>query len=246
MLAKRSSGLTGKVVSDLTTRIRHGELRPGDRLPTEAETVRAFGVSRTVVREALSRMQAAGIVETRHGVGTFVTAARRDSGLRADAAEISDVVDLLAMLELRIAIESEAASLAARRRNAAHLAALRAALDHCAAELAAGRDTVAADFRFHVAIAQASGNRYFEDLLTSFGEKAIPRARLKLPQLDEASRRQYLALVHHEHEDILAAIVRGDADGARAAMRNHIGNGRERLKIRHQLSDNHDPRRKTR
>jgi len=246
METKSTIGLAGRLVSDLTTRIRHGELRPGDRLPTEAQTVRRFGVSRTVVREALSRMQAAGLVETRHGVGTFVTAARRDSGLRADAAEIADVVDLLAMLELRIAVESEAAALAARRRGPAHLARLRAALDAFAAELAAGRDTVAADFRFHTAVAQAAGNRYFENLLASFGEKAIPRAHLKLPQLDEASRRQYLAIVHREHEDIFAAISRGDADGARAAMRNHIGNGRERLKVRHELSDNNNPRRRNR
>jgi len=242
---KEPSGLAGKLVSDLTTRIRQGELRPGDRLPTEAQTVRRFGVSRTVVREALSRMQAAGLVETRHGVGTFVTTARRDSGLRAQAAEIAGVVDLLAMLELRIAIESEAAALAAQRRTPAHLAGLRAALDEFAADLAAGRDTVAADFDFHRAVAQAAGNRYFEDLLASFGERAIPRARLKLPHLDEASRRQYLAIVHREHEDIFAAIARGDADGARAAMRNHIGNGRERLKIRHQLSDNRNPKRRS-
>ncbi len=242
---KRGRILAERVVSELAAEIRHGTLRPGDRLPTESAAARRFSVSRTVVREALSRLQASGLVETRHGVGTFVTASRRETGLRTDAAEIATVVDLLAMLELRIGVESEAAALAARRRMPAHLAAIRAALDEFAAHLAAGTDTAPADYRFHAAIAEATGNRYFTSLMASFGVKAIPRAALKLPHQAPEERRQYLAAVNREHEDIYGAISRGDADGARAAMRNHIGNGRERLKLRQELSDNRSPRRKT-
>jgi DNA-binding FadR family transcriptional regulator len=242
---KRGRILAERVVSELAGDIRQGSLRPGDRLPTEAQAARRFSVSRTVVREALSRLQAAGLVETRHGVGTFVAASRRESGLRADAAEIATVVDLLAMLELRIGVESEAAALAARRRAPTHLLALRAALDTFSANLANGRDTVAADFRFHATIAEATGNRYFAGLMASFGTKAIPRAALKLPEHAPEARREYLARVNREHEDIFGAIARGDADGARAAMRNHIGNGRERLKLRQELSDNRGPGRKT-
>jgi DNA-binding FadR family transcriptional regulator len=177
-------------------------------------------------------------VETRHGVGTFVTASRRESGMRADAAEIATVVDLLAILELRIALESEAAALAARRRREAHLEAMRGALDDFTALLAAGADTSAADYRFHCAVAEATGNRYYTSLMVSFGVKAVPRVALKLPRVAADVRRDYLAAVNREHHDIYGAISRGDADGARAAMRNHIGNGRERLKLRQELSDN--------
>ncbi len=243
---KRGRILAERVVSELAGEIRHGTLRPGDRLPTESEAAQRFSVSRTVVREALSRLQASGLVETRHGVGTFVTASRRESGLRADAAEIATVVDLLAMLELRIGVESEASALAARRRSPGHLAAMRGALDDFSARLAASADTSGADYRFHCAIAAATGNRYFMTLMTSFGVKAIPRAALKLPHQAAGERRDYLAAVNREHEDIYGAISRGDADGARAAMRNHIGNGRERLKLRQELSDNRSPGRKTR
>src|SRR4030095_6914518 len=91
----RGRNLAERWVGEFTGEIRQGKLRPGDRLPTEAEVVRRYGVSRTVVREALSQLQAAGLVETRHGVGTFVSHARRESGLRADAAQIATVVDLL-------------------------------------------------------------------------------------------------------------------------------------------------------
>jgi GntR family transcriptional repressor for pyruvate dehydrogenase complex len=239
---KRAASLAERVVSELANEIRQGKLRPGDRLPTEGQVVDRFGVSRTVVREALSKLQAAGLVETRHGVGTFVARSRKQTGFRADAAEIATVVDLLAMLELRIAVESEAAAIAARRRTQAQLLAMRAALDDFAARLSARADTSEADFRFHQAVAAATDNAYFEGFMASLGPKAVPRANLKLPGAGSAHTHDYLASVNREHEDIYDAIARGDADGARAAMRNHIGNGRERLKRRQELSDN--PRRR--
>src|SRR5258706_1262715 len=133
---KRGRILAERVVSELAAEIRHGTLRPGDRLPTESAAARRFSVSRTVVREALSRLQASGLVETRHAVGTFVTASRRETGLRTHAPENATVDDLLAMLELRIGVESEAAALPAARRMPPHPAAHRAALDAVAAHLA--------------------------------------------------------------------------------------------------------------
>jgi len=163
---------------------------------------------------------------------------RREAGLRADVAQIATVVDLLAMLELRIGVESEAAAIAARRRTAAHLLALRSALEQFEVALASGHDTHDADFRFHSLIAEATDNRYFTSFMASLGSKAIPRAHLKLPEAGSDHRRDYLATLNREHEDIFNAIARGDGDGARAAMRTHIGNGRERLKARQQLSDN--------
>src|SRR5262249_26492300 len=146
--AKRAPSLADRLVGELAAGMRSGAFRPGDKLPTEAEVVRRYGVSRTVVREALSQLQAAGLVETRHGVGTFVTA-RRERGLAADAAEIAAVIDVMALLELRIAVESEAAALAARRRTGAQLEAMATALGQFAAALERGSDTVAADWRFH-------------------------------------------------------------------------------------------------
>ncbi|MDB6001908.1 MAG: GntR family transcriptional regulator, partial [Rhizobacter sp.] len=108
----RSRGLAHGLVEDLGRKIREQTLRTGDRLPTEAEIVQAYGVSRTVVREAISKLQASGLVETRHGIGTFVLAPRASSVFRLDPSEMATSVDVLAILELRISLETESAGLA--------------------------------------------------------------------------------------------------------------------------------------
>src|SRR5438132_10015042 len=165
---QRGRSLAERLVAELASEIRAGSLRPGEKLPTEAQVVERFGVSRTVVREALSRLQASGLVQTRHGVGTFVAERRAEAGFRADAAEITTIMDVVAMLELRICVESEAAALAAARRTKAQLAGMRAALDAFEENIASDGDTVTPDFRFHSLISEATGNRYFQTLLASF------------------------------------------------------------------------------
>jgi GntR family transcriptional regulator, transcriptional repressor for pyruvate dehydrogenase complex len=229
LVPKRGRNLAERLVSALAAEIRRGALLPGDRLPTEAQSVNRFSVSRTVVREALSQLQASGLVQTRHGVGTFVSKRRRDSGFRVDAAEIGTVMDVVAILELRIGVESEAAALAARRSTKAQVREMRAAIAQFEANLASGADTVAPDLRFHMLIGAATGNPYFESILGSFGARAIPRARVNSPGQDAVQRHRYLTRVNREHEDICNAIARGDTDGARAAMRTHLSNSRERL-----------------
>jgi len=213
----------------LAERIRSGSLAPGARLPTEAALTAEFGVSRTVVREALSQLQAAGQVHTRHGIGTFVAVAgERGGGFRIGPRQLSTLHDVIAVLELRIGVETEAAALAARRRTPEQLARMRAALDDFARALETGRDAVEADYRFHREVARATHNNHFERLLATFGEKIIPRARLDpAPPLDD-EHRAYLRRVNAEHESILDAIAAQDPEAARAAMRTHLANSRER------------------
>jgi DNA-binding FadR family transcriptional regulator len=87
---------------------------------------------------------------------------------------------------------------------------------------------VAADFRFHGEIARATQNSHFAGLLTTLGAKIIPRARLDPADALDDERRAYLRRVHAEHESIFDAIARQDSDAARAAMRTHLANSRER------------------
>jgi DNA-binding FadR family transcriptional regulator len=175
---RRARSLAQDVVDALTAQIENGTLRPGDKLPTETEVMAAQGVSRTVVREAISRMQASGLIETRHGIGSFVLEPSRRRALGIDPATITTLRDVLAVLELRISLESECASLAAQRASDADLAALRRALDAIASGAGGGHDTAQLDFQFHLQIAQSTGNRYFVDIMTQLGASIIPRTRV--------------------------------------------------------------------
>ena len=227
-IAPRRRSLTEGVVDTLTTRIRSGAFAPGMRLPTEPEMTAEHGVSRTVIREAISRLQAAGLVETRHGIGTFVLEPPRRVGL--DHGTVVTIRDVMAMLELRISLETEAAALAAGRRDDADIAALRASLDQFAAAVKNGGNGVEADFQFHMGIAKATRNRYFESIFHDLGTTTLPRSRLDLPRLASDFGPDYLQRTNREHEAIFEAIERGDADSARAAMRMHLGNSRKRLR----------------
>lgn len=229
---RRPRNLALELVERFSDRIRGGELAAGTKLPTEAAIMGEFEVSRTVVREALSKLQAAGLVETRHGIGTFVIGPGDGPSFKISAEQFSTLQDVIAVLELRIGLETEAAGLAAQRRTEANLAALRRALDAVIAAVEAGQDSVAADFQFHLEIARATQNDHFADLMATLGAQIIPRARLEpAAELDEPrrlERQAYMRRVNAEHESILDAIVRQDAEPARAAMRTHLSNSRER------------------
>jgi GntR family transcriptional regulator, transcriptional repressor for pyruvate dehydrogenase complex len=225
---KRPRSLAVNLVDALSARIRQGSLTPGAKLPTEGQIMSSFGVSRTVVREALSRLQAAGMVKTRHGIGTFVVGPGDGAPFFVGAQQLETLRDVVAVLELRMGVESEAASLAAQRRTAHHLVVMRAALDEFSESIEAGRDAISADMRFHSEIALATQNDHFYKLLASLGPGIIPRARLEANAEVDATRALYLRRIHAEHESIYDAIAAQDAEAARAAMRTHLVNGRER------------------
>jgi DNA-binding FadR family transcriptional regulator len=233
---QRGRGLAHGLVEDLTLKIRDGVLRPGDKLPTESEIMQAYGVSRTVVREALSKLQAANLVETHHGVGTFVLQPRTSGVFRLDPSDIVTSVDVLAVLELRISLETESAGLAATRRTEEQLRAMREALDEFERTIAQAANTAPSDFRFHLQIAQATGNPYFADIMSHLGTAIIPRTRIKA--ISDERGGEYLSRVNREHEEIYAAIARQDPDSARAAMRIHLTNSRERLRMAQEAARN--------
>ena len=226
--ARRPRTLALGVVEALSDRIRDGRLAPGTKLPTEAEVMAEFGVSRTVVREALSKLQAGGLVETRHGVGTFVVGPGDASAFRIEPQQLATLRDVIAVLELRIGVETEAAGLAAQRRSEANLAAMRRAIADFAQAVEEGRDAVAADFQLHTEIARATQNEHFAGLMATLGARIIPRARLDPAEAIDPQRQAYLRRVNAEHESIVDAIAAQDVEAARAAMRTHLANSRER------------------
>ncbi len=225
---RRPRSLALGLVEAIGDRIRDGRLAPGDKLPTESAFMEEFGVSRTVVREAISKLQAGGMVVTRHGIGSFVLGLGDATSFRIAPEQYATLRDVIAALELRIGIETEAAGLAAQRRSAQNLANLRDSLDLFSEAVAAGRNAVGPDFQFHLEIARATQNAHFVDLMASFGTTVIPRARLDRQDAMGGEWRDYLIRVNGEHESILAAIINQDTEAARAAMRTHLANSRER------------------
>ena len=232
-VSRRGRSLTGMLVDSMTARIGKRGLRPGDKLPTESEIMAAYGVSRTVVREAISQLQAGGLVETRQGVGTFVLERATHGPFRVDPAELATIEEVIRVLELRIAIETEAAALAADRRTAAQLGEMRRALNAFTRSVEDAGDAVSPDFQFHLQVALASGNRHFADLITHLGTLLIPRTRLNTARLAQEQRSGYLGRVGREHQAVYDAIAQRDAEAARAAMRTHLANSRERLRRAH-------------
>ena len=227
---RRPRGLVDEIVETMAGDIRDGRIEPGEKLPTESEIMVRFDVSRTVVREALSKLQASQLVETRHGVGTFALAPQTSGNFKIADGDVSTIADVIQVLELRISLETEAAGLAAQRRTEANLAAMEAALNAFQESINQEADGVPADFQFHMEVARATGNQHFADLMNYLGTMIIPRTRVKTAFNAPQGKFNYLQKVHSEHESIFIAIRDQDAEAARATMRTHLANSRERLR----------------
>jgi len=228
---RKTRTLSAELADTLGQRIRNQEYPPGTKLPKEMDIMEEFGVSRTVVREAISHLQAAGMAETRHGIGTFALLPEDNGLFRVHPDQISTLRDTIALLELRIGLETEAAALAATRRTEENLAKMRLALTAFKASIEAGQNAVQADFQFHTEIALATQNNHFIQFMALLGERVIPRSRLSPSNDLTPARQAYLQRVHQEHESIFNAILHQDVDAARDASRTHLTNSRERLRM---------------
>jgi GntR family transcriptional repressor for pyruvate dehydrogenase complex len=218
--------LASSLVRQLSEAIRSGALKPGDRLPTEQEMTAQFGVSRTVVREAVAALTAEGLVIKRHGVGVFVETNVQNRPFRIDPDGLGQLQEVLKVMELRMSVEVEAAGLAAERRGKNELRRLADALRAIEADIRAGDLAVHSDFAFHVAVAEASGNHYFSRFLEFLGHFIIPRQTVS--RLHGGVDIEYLNRVQAEHRRIYEEITAGDSTGARKAMRTHLVNSRTR------------------
>jgi GntR family transcriptional repressor for pyruvate dehydrogenase complex len=216
--------LSGNLVEALRTRIVNGDIAPGEKLPSEPRLATEHGVSRTVVREAIVRLNLEGLVHTRRGSGSYALTPPADD---ADGAPplARSLADRLALVEYRLALEAEAAALAATRRSPAQLAALADRLDALASSDGHPATAMQHDFAFHRLVAEAAGNRFLLEALDRLGPQmiAMPRGRL-----DRHDGGRFTAVVQ-EHRAVLAALESQDPLAAAAAMRVHLAGSRRRL-----------------
>ena len=225
--APRKVTLTEKVIASLRHEIESGMRTPGSKLPTEPVLTEQFGVSRTVVREAIAALKADGLLEPRQGAGVFVLAPSPrklgDTIFAVDSAQISDVLEIL---ELRM--EIEAAGLACARSSAAQQAKIYEALQEMTDQFEKGNPTEKADFEFHRAIADATNNRRYAEFLEHLGDKTIPRAQLRRRPPEVEDQKNYKQKILAEHHRIFDAIAARDAETARQAMRDHLSQSQAR------------------
>ncbi|NTT87858.1 FadR/GntR family transcriptional regulator [Tabrizicola fusiformis] len=221
--------LVAQVREAIRTQISKGSYKPGDRLPSEARLTQEFGVSRTVIREAVAALQSEKLVEPRQGAGVFVLEPPSGEGLAFRNLDLARVSSLIEMLELRTAVEGDAAGFAALRRSPAQEEKIIEAFDDLRARMRSGQSTTEADFRFHLTIAEAANSPRFPEFLKLIGTAIIPRHAID-SEGERLVSAEYLAVLDREHEEILAAILANDEDAARAAMRLHLRNAQHRYR----------------
>jgi GntR family transcriptional repressor for pyruvate dehydrogenase complex len=191
-------------------------LGPGDRLPSEREIASRLEVSRTSVRQALTTLKATGLIEMRHGDGAYLVRSSRDIVPTLASELLRQYERLPAIMEVREALETENARLAARRRTNVELTEMRAALAQMRAAIERGRPGIEGDARFHKAVARAAHNDLLLALMRQLTEPidSTRRASLSLP-----GRPAQSLAAHHA---IVEAIEAGDEDAAARAMREHL------------------------
>lgn len=228
--ARGKTTLADHVTSVLAQQIRSGEFAPDARLPSEMELTERFSVSRTVIREAISRLKSEGLVGSRRGSGTVVLPVTQATPFRLDL-NVDDGRDsiqaVLRVIELRRGVEGEMAALAAQRRTRAQNLAIQQALQAIDAAAAAGRDGVQEDFAFHAAISNASHNPLYTSLVQFLSQ--FLHAAIRVSRMNEARSNEFVQQVRAEHAALAQAINDGNAEAARAAALRHMEQSALRL-----------------
>jgi DNA-binding FadR family transcriptional regulator len=229
---ERRPKLSERIVAALRSQLLAGEFEPGQKLPTENQLAETYGVSRTVIREAIATLAADDLVEPRQGAGVFVIEhpARAFGSISADIGnKISNAINVL---EVRMGIEIESAGLAALRRNSAQEAQIQEAFFEFERLLDQRMATGKVDFAFHRAIAAATNNPFYVEVLDALGSRTIPCDITSPWGTESVLTHEYQVGLQREHLVILNAISAGDADRARAAMRAHLTASQERYRTR--------------
>lgn len=223
--AKRRTTLADSIYHSLFSRISNGDYPANQKLPTEMELSDEFGVSRPVLRAALERLRKEGLVYSRQGAGSYV---RASGATPVGFSRVETLADIQRCYEFRLTLETKAAALAAERHNATTLAEIAGALDLMRAATGSNKHREDADFSFHLAIALATNNQYFEASFRALREHIHVGMRLHGQSLMTGAARG-LDEVLSEHAGIFAAIEAGEVEQAADRMHNHLVRSRDRL-----------------
>jgi GntR family transcriptional repressor for pyruvate dehydrogenase complex len=221
--AKRRTTLSDSVYHSLFSRISGGEYQVNQKLPPEAVLSQEFGVSRPVLRVALERLREDGLIHSRQGAGSYV---RAPVSTQVGFSPVETLADIQRCYEFRLTIETQAAALAADRRDEMALDGIAQSLDLMRAATGSHQHREDADFAFHLAIAQASNNQYFEATFRALREHINVGMRLHgMSLMAGGGLEETLA----EHSGLFQAISAGNRELASGLMRQHLEHSRDRL-----------------
>ncbi|EHK63799.1 FadR/GntR family transcriptional regulator [Achromobacter arsenitoxydans] len=228
MLTKNLT-LTEQVARQLASEIADGVHPVGAKLPAGRVLAEQYGVSAAVIREATERLRAQGLIQSRQGSGSTVVSRTGAQGFQVSSGIAVSREKLANVYELRMELEGGAAALAAVRHDAADLAAMEQALACLESHLDHPEQGVEHDISFHVAIAAATHNSYYQDLLQYLNLQL----RLAVSTARSNSRLQegLTAAVHQEHVAVFEAIRARDPDRARHAAIRHLQQAASRLQL---------------
>ncbi|KQO52887.1 FadR/GntR family transcriptional regulator [Sphingomonas parapaucimobilis] len=198
----------------------------GDRLPSEARLAETFGMSRTIVREALARLASDGITEARRGAGSYVK--RRPSERLGTHMPMDELAKTLGTYEVRFVLEAETARLAALRRSSEQMEAIEQALAALRAALLSDAPAHDEDWVLHRAIVEATGNSAFIPVFDHLKDEVMHILRAGV-DISRSRPPEVIGAMMDEHDAIVEAIRGRDPDGAALAMRWHLSQGRKRL-----------------
>jgi GntR family transcriptional repressor for pyruvate dehydrogenase complex len=218
--------LADRAYTEIVRIINDQHLAVGDRLPAESRLAEMFGMSRTIVREALVRLASDGITEAKRGAGSYVK--RRPSERLGAHMPMDEIAATLGTYEVRFVLEAEAARLAAYRRSETQMDDIQRALDALRTALMSSGPAHQEDWELHRAIAAATANTAF---VSTFEHLYGEVLRILKAGVDISRSRppEVLNAMMGEHEMIVEAIRAQDSDGAALAMRWHLSQGRKRL-----------------
>jgi DNA-binding FadR family transcriptional regulator len=206
--------LAEQAASAIVAGIRSGEWQLGHKLPGETTLAAELGVGRSTIREAIRELAGKGVLESRQGAGVFVTALEP----REDWDDVLRRAGIVSVIEARIAIEAEAASLAAERRTRSDIADMRRCLSVRAEHSGDVEALVDADAAFHRAIVHAAHNELLSELFDGF----MPRTRTAMIDMLRLKPDDDAQSDHASHGDLLDAIVDKSPQRAAAASRSHL------------------------
>jgi len=236
---KRPKRLPDEIAQSIISAIDDGQLKPGDRLPTEHKLAQKFGVARTVVREAISLLKYDGVIRSRQGVGAFISEMEERTAFRISPACFEKRRQLAQFLQFRTGVQADASGLTAERRSPAQLQEIESQLAAMYEAIRVGdngaEQRVDSQAAFYRAITEASGNEYYVEFIAMIEARLMEELRSVV--VKNAKAAEWGESILGEHRAVFEAIKECDPVGARKATRLHFEQAAQRLIDRADFAD---------